>query len=184
MQKINPIEILSKYLSEKPLEILVVHSTMVSNLAVDIASKMKLNESEIEFIKNGAMLHDIGISKINAKDLGLYGKAPYIMHGVLGREILEAEGLYDYALICERHIGVGLTTSDIIKNNLPLPLRDMSPQSLPEIIITFADLFFSKNKDKLEEMKTVSEVRENLLKFGEDKVKIFDSWIKMLKFRG
>ena len=44
---------------------------------------------------------------------GCYGDKDYICHGYLGRALLEKEGLPAHALVCERHVGVGLSISDI-----------------------------------------------------------------------
>jgi uncharacterized protein len=95
---------------------------------------------------------------------------------VLGRELLEAEGLPLHALICERHTGVGLTLEDITSQNLPLPHRDMSPETLAERIICYADLFFSKNPEWLDQEKSVEKIRKGLAKFGSEKVAVFDAW--------
>jgi uncharacterized protein len=84
--------------------------------------------------------------------------------------------------VCERHIGVGLTIDDIVTQGLPLPMRDMSPRTISEEIICFADLFFSKKPGMLEQRKTVDRVRANLAGFGANKVQIFDSW--MSRFEG
>jgi uncharacterized protein len=100
------------------------------------------------------------------------------MHGFLGRAILEKEGYPQHGLVCERHTGVGLTCEDIIRQNLPLPHRDMCPQSVSEQIICFADLFYSKNPGRLGERKSVAHVRKKLRPFGEEKVAVFDSWLE------
>jgi len=117
------------------------------------------------------------VSRVNAPELGLHGDQPYITHGVLGRAILESEGYPLHALVCERHIGVGLTLADILKQNLPLPHRDMYPVSLAEEIICFADLFYSKKPDKLTHKKSVERVRKNLFAFGDEKLRVFEGWV-------
>ena len=94
-----------------------------------------------------------------------------------GRAILEQEGYPLHALVCERHTGVGLTCEEIIRKELPLPHRDMCPESLAEQIVCFADLFYSKNPGKLGERKTVAKVRKKLLPFGVEKVAVFDAWL-------
>ena len=94
------------------------------------------------------MLHDIGIFMTNAPQLGCYGDKPYICHGYLGRELLEKEGFPKHAIVCETHIGVGLTIADIEKNNFPLPRRDMTPKTLEEQIVCFADNFFRKTMNR------------------------------------
>jgi len=125
------------------------------------------------------LLHDIGVCRIYAPKLGLYGEHPYITHGIMGREILEEEGLPLHALVCERHIGVGLTVADIISQQLPLPQREMSPLSLPEQIICFADLFYSKSPGKITLRKSPEQVRAKLAGFGEVKLQIFDRWMEI-----
>jgi uncharacterized protein len=110
--------------------------------------------------------------------LGCHGIEPYIRHGIIGREILEDEGLPLHALVCERHIGVGLTAEDVRAQGLPLPARDMAPLSLEEKIVCFADLFYSKNPENIGSEKTIAKIRSNLARFGDNKVGIFDGWLK------
>ena len=38
-------------------------------------------------------------------------------------KMLDSEGLPQHALVCERHIGVGLTMEDIRLQKLPLPFK-------------------------------------------------------------
>jgi uncharacterized protein len=175
-------KLLARYLNGEPLEIVREHSRHVADLALEIAGRLALGESDRLFIEEAATLHDIGVSQVYAPSLGLHGEHPYIMHGVLGRAILEREGYPLHALVCERHTGVGLTSEDIVRQGLPLPLREMCPQSLPEQIICFADLFYSKKPGRAGERKTVARVREKLLPFGTEKVAVFDAWLDMFKW--
>lgn len=169
-------QLLARYLEGRSLEIVLEHSRLVAHLALDVCTHLGLPDLDRIFIEEAALLHDIGVCRVHAPELGLHGEHPYIVHGVLGRAILEEEGYPRHALVCERHIGVGLTESDILKQNLPLPLRDMCPVSLPEQIICYADLFYSKNPAKITHKKSPEQVRKKLLAFGEDKVQIFDGW--------
>jgi uncharacterized protein len=75
---------------------------------------------------------------------------------------------------------VGLTKDDIISQGLPLPARDMLPLSPEEKIICCADLFYSKNPDKISHEKTIEEVMAGLATFGADKLIIFEGWLKKL----
>ncbi len=170
-------QLLARYLEGKPLEIVLEHSRHVADLALEVADRLALPEETLVFIEEAALLHDVGVCQVHAPSLGLHGTHPYIMHGVLGRTILEGEGLPLHALVCERHTGVGLTLNDIVRQALPLPQRDMCPESLSEQIICFADLFYSKKPGRLAERKTVDTVRKKLLPFGEEKVALFDSWL-------
>ena len=173
-----PVELLARYLEGEPFRIVLEHSRFVARLAMDVCEKLGIAVDDRIFIEEAALLHDIGVCRVNAPKLGLYGQHPYIVHGVLGREILEKEGYPLHALVCERHIGVGLTIADIIKQNLPLPHREMCPISLAEQIICFADLFYSKNPAKLAHKKTLEQVRKHMLTFGEEKLQIFEGWIQ------
>ncbi|MDD2367431.1 MAG: HDIG domain-containing protein [Desulfuromonadaceae bacterium] len=174
--------LLARYLKEEPYKIVLEHSRYVANLSLEIADRLSLLGNDRQFIEEAAMLHDIGVSQVYAPSLGLYGANPYIMHGVLGRQILENEGYPLHGLVSERHTGVGLTVEDILSQNLPLPERDMTPVSLSEEIICFADLFYSKNPGRLGERKTVEKIRKKLLFFGEKKVAVFDAWLKKYYF--
>lgn len=171
-------KLLARYLKGLPFEIVLEHSRYVAALAVEVCDRLALGNHDRVFVEEAALLHDIGVSQVNAPGIGLHGIHPYIVHGVLGRTILENEGYPAHALVSERHIGVGLTVADIDRQRLPLPRRDMCPVSLCEQIICFADLFYSKQPGKLGERKTPERVRKKLASFGEDKVAVFDSWMK------
>ena len=155
----------------------MTHSRAVADKALEIAASYG-KPVDTRFIEEAAMLHDIGVSMTDAPSLDCHGKAPYICHGVIGRQILEQEGLPLHALVCERHIGVGLTAEDIRRQALPLPQRDMLPVSVEEQIIACADLFFSKKKSGLETAKTVDQIRRELAGFGTEKVLVFDHWLE------
>ena len=176
------IELLARYLEDKPFEIVLEHSRHVADLALEVGARLGMTGADLLFIEEASLLHDIGVCQVHAPGLGLHGIHPYIMHGVLGRAILDREGYPFHALVCERHTGVGLTREEIIRQRLPLPHRDMCPQSLSERIICFADLFYSKKPGRLGERKSVAQVRKKLLPFGEEKVAVFDAWLSQFKY--
>ncbi|MDO8746319.1 MAG: HDIG domain-containing protein, partial [Thermodesulfovibrionales bacterium] len=149
----NLVEIIRKYYNpeSEAYSFLVQHSRMVAKKAVEVAERVKHLNPDIKFIEEAAMLHDIGIFLTHAPQIGCHGDKPYICHGYLGRELLEKEGFPRHAIVCETHVGVGLTIADIEKNNFPLPRRDMMPKTLEEQIICFADNFFSKDNEPLRE---------------------------------
>ena len=68
----------------------------------------------------------------------------------------------------------GISPEDIVRQQLPVPLRDMRPVTPEEIVVCLADKFFSKTR--LEQEKTVEQARRSLEKFGEEGVKRFDRW--------
>jgi len=175
----NPHTIIDKYYTKgtKLYDIYISHVTDVTNKALSIARKHPELAIDVKFLEEASMLHDIGISMTRAPHIACKGEHPYICHGYLGRELLASEGLPKHALVCERHTGTGLSLETILKRKLPIPLRDMRPQSLEEKIICFADKFFSKSK--LGREKSVKKVRKSLGKHGKHQIEQFDQWCEM-----
>ena len=174
-------EIIEKYYPPGSIRhsIYLPHCTAVTELALKIARlhpEFQADETMIEF---GGMLHDIGIFFTNAPEIGCYGELPYLAHGFMGRELLEKENLPLIATVCERHIGVGITLKDIKKRNLPLPLRDMTPQTNEEKIVCYADKFFSKSAHNLFQPKSFEKVKKSVSKYGPDKWKTFEEMMKL-----
>ena len=180
----DPLIIIQKYykVDSKSYQILVEHSRAVSNKAIEIAKNVPQLNPDLKFIEEAAMLHDIGIFLTNAPEIYCFGNNQYICHGYLGRKILEKEGFPKHALVCERHVGVGISGKDIEEQKLPIPKREMIPVSIEEEIICFADKFFSKNEGFLSKEKNIDKIRTGLIKFGNDKVKVFDEWIKEFRY--
>lgn len=176
---INTLYIIEKYYNPDSYlyKLLVNHGRSVAKKALEIAHELHYLNPDCELIEESAMLHDIGVFKTYMPALQCFGNFPYICHGYLGRELLESEGLPKHALICERHVGMGIALEEIKKKALPLPLRDAVPISLEEKIICFADKFFSKNDRWLYTPKPISQIKAMLAKYGEDKVKLFDEWL-------
>ncbi|HMK44606.1 MAG TPA: HD domain-containing protein [Dissulfurispiraceae bacterium] len=152
------------------------HGSAVAQKALQVASRMGIAAIDNDFLYEAAILHDLGILKTNASRFGCFGEHPYISHGYLGRDMLDTVGYPLHALICERHVGTGLTLDDIRAFSLPLPHRDMRPVTLEEQIICFADKFFSKDDVTLATEKPLAIVRQNIAKYGEDKLATFDKW--------
>jgi len=166
----NPMKIIQKYYASEStaFDILRVHSEMVTEKALDLAARVPHLNPDMDFIREAAMLHDIGIFLTNAAGIGCHGEAPYLQHGVLGREILAKEGLPKHGLVCERHIGTGLTKAEIVRAGLPLPHRDMLPVTIEEKIICFADCFYGKNPRHLREEKSIENVVQSASKWGKE----------------
>jgi uncharacterized protein len=179
-QQMDPLQVILKYYKprSKAYNILVTHCRVVAEKALKIAEKHKELMADSNFIQEAASMHDIGIFKTNSPQLFCYGEYPYLCHGYLGSELLVSEGYPEHALVCERHIGVGITTEEIISNNLPLPLRDYVPLSVEEQIICFADTFFSKSDDLMRE-KSVDEVRKSIKRFGTTHLTRFNEWCEI-----
>lgn len=155
------------------------HSRAVTGLALKVAEMNPGLNADLEFIETASMLHDIGIFLTDAPQIGCFGDKPYICHGYLGRKLLEKEGLPEIALICERHIGVGITVEEIKTRQLPLPHRDMTPQSIEEKIICYADKFYSKSAEDLTKPKSTEKILKKLSRHGPEKAGIFKEFMDM-----
>ena len=179
IEHMNPYEIIDKYYPEntEQRQILVIHSLSVAGKAMKILDahpELRLNRS---FVKEAALLHDIGIFQTDAPTIQCFGSHPYIAHGYLGAEILREEGFPQHALVCERHTGAGLSLQDIVDQQLPVPHREMLPITLEEQLICFADKFFSKTH--LDEEKSVEKARHSIAKYGEEGLSRFDRWCSL-----
>ena len=180
----DSMKIIEKYYDKDSLvyNALITHSKAVAKKAIEVAKRVPELNPDIKFIEEASMLHDIGIYLTKATNFGCFGEKNYIEHGIIGRQILEQEGLPRHALVCERHIGTGLSAQNIKEQKLPLPSRDMIPETIDEEIVSFADLFFSKRDiNNLEREKSVEEIRKELGKYSVDKVKRFNDWL--IKFK-
>lgn len=148
------------------------HSRLVADKALQLVQAHPELEIDRDFVYEAAMIHDIGVFLTNAPSIYCTGDQPYICHGVLGAELMRADGYPRHALVCERHTGTGLTVADIIAQNLPLPHRDMCPVSLEEKLVCFADKFYSKSNPDRE--KPLDKVRKSVARYGEDSLRRFE----------
>jgi len=119
------------------------HSKSVQRAALNIARQIKKNgyDVDLHFIKISSLLHDIG----------RFEAPPHhkksLQHGLIGARIIREEGLpEEYARLCERHIGAGITREEIIKHKLPLPKKDFIPRTMEEKIVTYADDLIFKDR--------------------------------------
>lgn len=174
----NPLRLIEKYYpaGTEAHRILLRHSVRVAGKAREIAGRLAAGGVDIDFVHEAALLHDIGMLFTDAPEIGCHGKLPYLCHGFKGRELLEQEGLPRHALVCDRHIGVGLSAGEIETRSLPLPVRDMLPLTLEERIVTYADLFFSKSPAENDGERPVERVRQKLARYGVEKIAVFDLW--------
>ncbi|MDE7180479.1 MAG: HD domain-containing protein [Muribaculaceae bacterium] len=172
--------IIDKYYSNNSRlrEILITHSRLVADKALRCIEARGLTELDRTFVEEAAMLHDIGIFRCDAPGIECHGTLPYICHGIEGRRLLDAEGLPRHALVCERHTGSGLTVADIKSQNLPVPLRDMTPQSMEEKLICYADKFYSKSGD-IQAEKTLERVMNSMKRHGDEAFRRFEELHRM-----
>ena len=158
-------------------DLLSVHSTHVADKALSIADAHPELGLDRDFLLEASMLHDIGIFRTDAAGIHCFGDLPYICHGIAGAEILRQAGLERHALVCERHTGAGIALDEIIAKELPLPHRDMRPVSQEEIVVCFADKFFSKTRP--DEEKSVEGAEKSLFKFGQEGIDRFRLWCSL-----
>ncbi len=175
------MKIIRKYFrpGTRGYRIYMEHARLVRDRALEVAERLKKRglNPDMKFIEEAAMLHEIGTCMVHAPQIGCHGNRPYICHGYLGREILEKEGLPRHGLAAERHVGVGLAREEIAKRGLPLPRRDMVPQTLEEKIVAFADEFFSKTPTGWR-VNSIEDIKKKISGFGKEKVRIFEEWLE------
>lgn len=145
-------------------DLLLRHGELVGRKALDILDRGSWLDADREFVVQASVLHDIGIGRTRCPELGCTGPLPYVCHGVEGRTILDKLGLERYGLVCERHVGVGISAGQALRRKLPLPARDMFPLSVEERLICYADKFFSKTDNGRHE-KTIDEITAGLARY-------------------
>jgi uncharacterized protein len=157
------VELLRKYAPDERLfKIILAHSNKVIEIALRMAEQHP--EADKNFIRVAGLLHDIGRFKTR--------KA--IEHGIKGAEIMRAEGHPEIALVCERHLGAGISKQEVKAQKLPLPLKDYLPVSIEEKIITAADNLVD-NDEEISEEAAVERFRKELGPFVAEKVRaLFD----------
>jgi len=129
------LEILSRVGCTPPV---IEHCKTVSQLAVEFAKKAKAKgmNVDIELVRVGGLLHDIGRSKSHSVD-----------HGFRGAEIASSLGFSEpLRLIIERHVGSGISAEEAAK--LGLPRRDFIPESIEEKIVSYADKLIEGKRRK------------------------------------
>lgn len=107
---------------------------------LDAHPELRLNRS---FVKEAALLHDIGIFQTDAPTIQCFGTHPYIAHGYLGAEILRAEGFPPTRIGVRTPYGSRTLVGRYHCPAAPVPHREMLPITLEEQLICFADKFFS-----------------------------------------
>jgi uncharacterized protein len=99
----------------------------VSHLAVKIAQKLRTRNVDLELVRIGALLHDIGRSQTHG-----------VTHAYVGSNMLRDSGVPEPVIkIVERHIGAGIPSNEAIA--LGLPDKDFIPETIEEKIVAYAD---------------------------------------------
>lgn len=177
----DPLEIIARYYTPGSdlYNLLVIHSRQVAELSMVLSHRAQERglHIDIEFVREAAMLHDIGIFATHAPGIYCMGDEPYIRHGVIGHDLLMEQGLARHALVCERHTGTGLSAEEILREDLPLPHRNMLPVSLEEKVICYADNFYSKSR--IAPAKSLDLVERQLSKFGQGTIERLHALIEL-----
>ncbi len=150
-ERLDPLELLDRVLwrGTEVHALVVDHGRRVADLALALAERLPGGTLDLRLVEEGALLHDIGVGATRAPSLGCRGSLPYVVHGVVGRRVLERFGRPACALICERHVGAGLSAGEIREQGLPLPARDMLPRTVEQRLVCYADKFHSKGAARL-----------------------------------
>lgn len=172
----NPYEIIEMYYQpgSELYKIFISHAESVQQKALALAKNVSHLDIDLDFVAEAALLHDLGVFLTYAPEIHCVGEHQYIEHGYLGADILRGLGYDKHALVCERHTGTGINLKTIEDNELPLPHRDLTPQSLEEKLICYADKFYSKTRIEVE--KDIDQIRKSLMKRSAESLAIFDSW--------
>ena len=105
----------------------VAHCRAVSLAAVALAKRVTGVPVEIELVRLGGLLHDIGRSRTSGVGHALEGVK-------IGRKLGFPPALLH---IIERHIGAGITAAEA--GRLGLPRRDYLPMTPEEKIVSYVD---------------------------------------------
>ena len=147
---------------------ILTHGMAVKKAALILAKAIKKNGHEVNLnlIKTGSILHDIGYFKAHWKG------PDFIRHGFEGGKILRKEGLIEQAKIAETHVGSGLTKEDIIKHKFRLPKKNFLPKTIEEKIICYVDKLVFQDRlgtlqevmDKFEKKRFSGAAKKRLIK--------------------
>jgi uncharacterized protein len=154
------------------LDLVHQHCVIVCGIAEQLHASAGL-DSDIDLVRAGCLLHDIGVYRLYDA-AGELDHANYIRHGVLGYEVLRAEGFPE--VLCRfasHHTGMGLSRQDVLRQGLPLPPADYLAETGEEELVMYADKFHSKTAPPA--LLTACAYATSVRRFGEDKVARFES---------
>ncbi|MBX9365814.1 HD domain-containing protein [Streptomyces massasporeus] len=149
------------------------HCEIVWAIAEQLLSAPHLAHLDADLVRAGCLLHDIGVYRLYDAE-GRLDHRNYIRHGLLGHEILEAEGFPEtLRRFCSHHTGVGITRQDITSQGLPLPPADYVAETEEERLVMYADKFHTKSRPSA--FLSPDEYAAHVRRFGEDKVIAFQA---------
>jgi uncharacterized protein len=158
--------------TRKAYELVYTHCEIVCQIAEQVLARTGLGLGlDVELIRAGSLLHDIGVYRLYDTD-GELDHAQYVRHGVLGYDLLGEEGFPEsIRRFCSCHTGVGLSRDDVRKQSLPLPIADYLAESGEERVVMYADKFHSKTDPPT--FVTAASYAESVSRFGAGKAATF-----------
>ncbi len=153
-------------------EVVYTHCLVVCDIAGQLHASSGV-EADLGLVRAGALLHDVGVYRLYDA-AGRLDQAGYIRHGLLGYELLRAEGLPE--AVCRfavRHTGVGITRQDVLRQELPLPPADYVAETPEETLVMYADKFHTKTAPP--SFLTADAYAAYVDRFGADKVAAFEA---------
>ena len=148
----------------------IEHTTAVADLAVETANKLQSKgvKVNVELVEAGALLHDLGRSKVHTVD-----------HAVVGAEIAQSISLPEPVIrIIKRHVGAGITAKEA--QALGWPKGTYVPQSIEEKIVSYADKRIDKSKRVPIEVEIEKLQKENKFEAAERVKKLNDEITSLL----
>ncbi|MFF3565322.1 HD domain-containing protein [Streptomyces sp. NPDC002574] len=157
--------------SAKAFDLVFTHCEIVWSIAEQLMPASGCGGVDAELVRAGCLLHDIGVYRL-FDDAGRLDHAGYVRHGLLGHDLLAAEGFPEpLCRFCSCHTGVGLTAADVLRQGLPLPPADYVPVTREERLVMYADKFHTKASPP--RFLSFPAYAEQARRFGEDKVAAF-----------
>jgi uncharacterized protein len=152
------------------LDVVYPHCRIVCAIAEQLHASSG-TDADLGLVRAGALLHDIGVYRLYDA-AGRLDQAGYIRHGLLGHELLRAEGLPEAVCrFASRHTGTGITRQDVLRQELPLPPADYVAETPEETLVMYADKFHTKTAPP--SFLTAAAYAAYVDRFGADKVAAF-----------
>jgi uncharacterized protein len=154
------------------LDAVYTHCVIVCGIAEQLHARSAA-AVDIALVRAGCLLHDVGVYRLYDDD-GRLDHAGYIRHGLLGYELLRAEGLpEEICRFASHHTGMGLSRDDVLRQGLPLPPADYLAETGEEALVMYADKFHTKTSPPA--FLTAAAYAAGVRRFGADKVAAFES---------
>ena len=117
-------------------QVVIQHCRTVAKVSMILVDEFQSRGVRVDSdaVEAGALLHDIGRSKVQT-----------VWHGFEGAELVEKDGVDEKVVsIVRRHVGAGISPDEA--KRLGLPPFDYIPSTLEERIVCFADKMVDSNK--------------------------------------